>query len=118
MKEKIGKNYFLAVVVGGRVVANYYTNSLVVVTEMKRRHPGCEVEVYDVSRFGFSFGDAPMVRVEGGIIHHGIRCIDTGQTWQSARDCCEEIGVPLKTLYTAVRRGSRVYGRKYEYCKH
>ena len=117
MKEKISKNYYLSLVVGGMVVASYYANSLVVIPELKAKYPGSDIEIFDVSKYGFSFGDAPVIRVDGGIIHHGIRCVNNGKMWRNARECCEEIGVPLKTLYSAIRRRSKVYGLTYEYVK-
>lgn len=118
MKEKIGKNYYLSFIVGGLVVASYYANSLVVIPELKEKHKADDVEVFDVSGYGFSFVDAPVIRVEGGIVHHGIRCISTGQVWRSARECCAELEIPLKTLYTAISRQSRIYGLRYEYCSN
>lgn len=114
MCEKICINFFLAVSVGGVVKANYYANSLDVLPVLKGRYPGCEVEVFNVKQYGFAFGDAPVIKVDGCTLH-GIRCKDTGQTWRSAKACCEDIGVPLKTLYSAIRRGSRLYGQRYEY---
>lgn len=116
MNEKIYKNYFLSAVKDGKVVANYYSNSMAAIAEVKLRHPGCEVEAFDVRKYGFYFGDAPVIRVEGGVLH-AIRCIDTGKIWRSAKQCCEEINVPLKTLYTAIKRCSRLYGHRYEYSK-
>lgn len=117
MKEKIYKNYFLSCVKKGLVVANYYCHTLAAVAEAKLRHPGCSVEAFDVSKYGFSFGDAPVIKVDGGMVH-AVRCIDTGKTWRSTKECCNEMGIPLKALYTAIRRGSRVYGHRYEYYKN
>lgn len=117
MMEKIKKNFFLAAVAGGAVVASYYSNSRDAIAEVKLRHPGCDVEVYDVSSYGFSFGDAPVIRIEGGMLN-AVRCVETGTTYRTVKECCEQIGVPLKTLYTAIRRGSRVYGYHYEYRKY
>lgn len=112
--DKIRKNYFLSAVIGGVVVASYYTNSLLAIAEVKLRHPGCEVEAFNIEKYGFVFGDAPVIRVEGGTLH-AVKCKETGQIWRTAKICCEEIGVPLKTLYTVIRRGSRLYGYHYEY---
>lgn len=114
MSETIGKNYFLAVVVGGKVVANYYTNSLAVIPELKEKYKGCEVEWFDIKKYGHSFGPAPVIKVDGGRIS-GIRCRETGQCWKSAKECCKALGMPLKTLYTAIRRGSRVCGFHFDY---
>ena len=117
MMDKIRKNFYISAIVGGVVVACYYTNSLLAIAEVKLRHPGCEVEVFDIQAYGFSFGDAPVIKVEGGRLYK-VRCVETGQVWRTAKIACEEIGVPLKTLYTAIRRGSRVYGYHYEYDKN
>jgi len=114
MSETIGKNYFLAVVVGGKVVANYYTNSLAVIPELKEKYKGCEVEWFDIKKYGHSFGPAPVIKVDGGRIS-GIRCRETGQRWKSAKECCEAIGMPLKTLYTAIRRGRPTLGLHFDY---
>ena len=114
--KKIKVNYFLAIVVGGVVKQNYYANSLDVIPDLKKDYPGCEVEVYDVSKYGFDFGDAPVIKVEGGRIS-SIRCRETGEIWQSAKECCKALGMPLKTLYTAIRRGSRIFGKHFEYYK-
>lgn len=114
MTKKIKINFFLAVVVDGVVKANYYANSLDVIPGLKKDFPGCEVEVYNVSSYGFDFGDAPVIKVEGGYIK-GIRCIETGAIWRSAKECVKELGMPLKTLYTAIRRGSRIFGQHFEY---
>lgn len=116
MTEKIHKNYFFSIILKGKVIARRYANSLKGIMAEKLKHPGCEVEVFDIKDYGFSFCEAPVVKVEGGTLH-AIRCVDTGKTWRSAKECCAEIGIPLKTLYTAIRRGSRVYGHRYEYCK-
>lgn len=116
MNDKIWKNYFLAAYKDGVVVANYYSNSLAAIEEVKARHPGCQVEAFDVSKYGFYFGDAPVIKVEG-VMMHAIRCIDTGKIWRSAKECCKDVGIPLKTLYTAIRRCSSVFGHKYEYSK-
>lgn len=116
MKEKIGKNFLISCIVGGTVVANYYANSLLVIPELKEKYHGCEVEVFDVSKYGFSFGDAPVFRIHGGTLHE-VMCVETGKIWRNARECCEEIKVPLKTLYTAIRRFGKVYGRHYQYAK-
>lgn len=115
MNEKIGKNFFLSAIKKGVVIANYFSNSLAAIAEVKLRHPGCEVEAYDVRHYGFSFGDAPIIKVEGGPMLHRVRCRETGKVWNSVKLCCKEIGLPLKTLYTALRRGSRVYGHHYDY---
>lgn len=114
MCKKIGINFFLSIILGGIVKANYYANSLSVIPELKDRYPGCEVEVFDVSKYGFAFGDAPVIKIEGGRISR-IKCLETGQIWKSAKECCKEIGVPLKTLYTVIRRGSRLFGKHYDY---
>ena len=114
MREQIGKNYYLAVVRDGKVVANFYTNSLVVIAELKDRYKADDIEVFDIKKYGHSFGPAPVIKVEGGYIK-GIRCIETGAIWRSAKECVKEMGMPLKTLYTAIRRGSRIFGRHYEY---
>ena len=115
MSKKIGMNYLLAIVVKGRVVANFYANSLAVISDLKKDYPGCEVDVFDISRYGFSFGDAPVIKVEGGPMVHRVRCRETGKIWESVKQCCKEIGMPLKTLYTALRRGSRIFGHHYDY---
>lgn len=117
MKDKIGKNYFLSCVKDGVVVANYYSNSLAAIAECKERHPGCEVEAFDVRKYGFSFGDAPVLRIEGVSVLHRVKCRETGKIWQSVKKCCEEIGLPIKTLYSALKRGSKVFGHHYDYCK-
>lgn len=113
--KKIKVNYFLAIVVGGVVKQNYYANSLDVIPDLKKDYPGCEVEVYDVSKYGFDFGDAPVIKVEGGAMLHHVRCVDTGQVWDSVKECCKAMSLPLKTLYSALRRGRRVFGHFYEY---
>jgi hypothetical protein len=87
---------------------------LEVIPELKGRYPGCEVEVFNISSYGFSFGDAPVIKIEGGVLH-AIRCIETGKIWKNAKECCSELRIPLKTLYTAIRRGSRIFGRHFEY---
>jgi hypothetical protein len=115
MKNKIGKNYYLSFIAGGIVVACYYANSLLCIPELKEKHKADEVEVFDVSKYGFSFGDAPVIKVEGGPMAHGVRCRETGKTWRSVKECCNEVGLPMKTLYTSLRRGSRVYGYHYDY---
>ena len=115
MRKKINKNFFLSVVVGGIVVANYYANSLAVLKDLKEDYPGCEIEVFDVSKYGFSFGDAPVITVEGGPMVHRVRCRETGEVWESVKACCKKIGCSIKTLYTSLRRGSRLYGYHYDY---
>jgi len=116
MKEKIFKNYFVSAIRKGIVVANYYAHSLAALAVVKLRHPGCEVEIFDVSKYGFDFGDAPVVRCDGGKVC-SIRCRETDQRWRSAKVCATELGIPVKTLYSALRRGSRIYGHTYEYCE-
>jgi len=116
MMEKIKKNFFLSCVVGGVVVANYYANSLLAIAELKLRHPGCEVEAFNIADYGFSFGDAPVIRIEGCKLH-AIRCVETGQVWRTAKVCCEDQGFSLKALYQAIRRNSRLYGQHFEYTK-
>ena len=113
--NKIKVNFFIAVIVGGVVKANYYANSLAVIPDLKLDFPGCELEVYDVSRYGLDFGNAPTITVEGGQMLHRVRCRETGKTWDSVKECCKELGLSLKTLYTALRRGSRIYGFTYDY---
>ena len=115
MTKKIKINFFLSVVVNGVVVKNYYANSLKVIPDLKKEYPGCEVEVFDVSKYGFDFGDAPVIKVEGGPMLHHVKCRETGRLWDSVKQCCKDIGVPLKTLYTALRRGSRIFGHHYDY---
>lgn len=117
MNEKIGKNYFLSCIKRGIVIATYYCYNLAAIAEAKLRHPGCKIEAFDISKYGFSFGDAPIIRIEGGTLHE-VMCVETGKVWRNAKECCEEVGVPLKTLYTAIRRGSRVYGFHYQYTKN
>lgn len=117
MKERIGKNYFLSVFKKGLIIATYYCYNLAAIAEAKLRHPGCSIEAFDVSKYGFDFGEAPVIRIEGGTLHE-VKCLETGQVWRNAKACCEEIGIPLKTLYTAIRRGSRVYGKHYDYNKN
>lgn len=114
MNEKINKNFFLSVVKDGVVIANYYSNSRSVIPSLKDKYKGCEVEVFDISKYGFSFGDAPVYKIHGGRLGR-IECRETGHRWNSAKECCKEIGVPLKTLYTAIRRGSRIFGHHYKY---
>lgn len=116
MKEKISINYFFSVFKKGIVVATYYAYNLAALAVVKLRHPGSEVEVFDVSKYGFSFGDAPVVKYDGGKVCR-IRCCETGQEWRTAKVCADEIGIPVKTLYSALRRGSRIYGHTYEYCE-
>ena len=115
MSDKIGKNYYLAAVKDGRVVASYYAWNLAAVASVMLRHPGCEVEVYDVRQYGFAFGEAPVIKVDGVPVIRGVRCRDTGMVWQSVKQCCMDVGMPLKALYTALRRGNRVYGHYYDY---
>lgn len=115
MSDKIGKNYYLAAVKDGRVVASYYARSLAAVASVMVRHPGCEVEAYSVSEYGFAFGDAPVIKVDGVPMVRGVRCRETGETWASVKECCESVGLPLKALYTGLRRGSRVYGHYYDF---
>lgn len=116
MCDQIKKNFFFAVSVGGIVVANYYANSLAAIPSIKERYPGCEVEVFDVSKYGFSFGEAPVIKVEG-VAMRAIKCKETGKVWRSAKQCCAEVRIPLKSLYTAIYRGSRIFGYHYEYCE-
>lgn len=116
MCDQIKKNFFFAVSVGGIVVANYYANSLAAIPSLKERYPGCEVEVFDVSKYGFSFGEAPVIKVEG-VAMRAIKCKETGKVWRSAKQCCAEVRIPLKSLYTAIYRGSRIFGYHYEYCE-
>lgn len=116
MSEKINKNFFISVVKGGKVIANYYSNSLACVPYLQDKYPGCTIEYFDIKKYGHSFGDAPVIKVEGGRIS-SIRCRETGEIWQSAKECCKALGMPLKTLYTAIRRGSRIFGKHFEYYK-
>jgi len=112
--ERINKNYFLSCVKDGKVVASYYTNSLHAIPYLRALHKVDEIEAFDVKKYGFAFGEAPVIHVEGGRIS-GIRCRESGKFWRSAKECCKAISVPLKTLYTAIRRGSRIFGYHYEY---
>lgn len=114
MSDKIGKNYYLAAVKDGRVVASYYARSLAAVASVMVRHPGCEVEAYSVSEYGFAFGDAPVIKVDGVPMVRGVRCRETGETWASVKECCESVGLPLKAVYSGLRRHTRVYGHTYE----
>ena len=114
MSEQIGKNFFLVIFVNGKAVRNYYANSLAVIPSLKEKFKGCEIEVFDIKKYGHSFGPAPVISVEGGRIS-GIKCRETGERWRSAKECCKALGMPLKTLYTAIRRGSRVFGHHFDY---
>jgi len=116
MSEKIHKNFFISVVRGGKVVANYYSNSLACVPYLQDKYKGSTIEYFDIKKYGHSFGDAPVIRIEGGRIS-SIKCRETGEIWESAKECCKALGMPLKTLYTAIRRGSRIFGKHFEYYK-
>lgn len=114
MDDYINKNYFLVIEKDGKIIETYYANSTCVINELKKKHKGASIDVYDIKGYEQTFGPAPTIRVDGCRIS-GVKCRETGKTWLSVKACCREIGMPLKTLYSAIQRGNRVMGYHFDY---
>ncbi len=102
-------NYLFGVVKAGKVIMRYFAHSLSVLGAIRKKHPGCEVEAYDVSEYGMKFKDTPCIIAEGNYFYK-VQCKETGTIWENAKECAKAIGVPVKTLYTAISRGSELKG--------
>ena len=105
-------NYLFGVVKAGKVIKRYFGHSLSIIAAIRKKFPGCEVEAFDVSEYGMKFSDTPTVIAEGSYSYK-VRCEETGSIWNNAKECAKMIGVPVKTLYTAINRRSALRGRHY-----
>ena len=105
-------NYLFGVIRAGKVIKRYFGHSLSMLAAIRKKFPGCEVEAFDVSEYGMTFQSTPGL-IADGVYYYKVRCKETDEEWTSAKECAMSIGVPIKTLYTAIRRGSALQGRHY-----
>lgn len=105
-------NYLFGVIKAGKVIKRYFGHSLSIIGAIRKKFPGCEVEAYDVSEYGMKFKDTPCIIAEGNYFYK-VQCKETGKIWANAKECAKAIGVPVKTLYTAISRGSGLQGFHY-----
>lgn len=105
-------NYLLAVSKAGKVIKKYFVHTLSLIAAIRKKFPGCEVEAFDVSEYGMSFKDTPTI-IADGEYYYKVRCEETGEVWQSTKECAKAIGVPYKTLNSAINRYSVLRGRHY-----
>ena len=105
-------NYLFGVIRAGKVVKRYFGHSLSIIAAIRKKFPGCEVEAFDVSEYGMTFRDSQSV-IADGVYHYRVRCEETKEEWESAKECAKAIGVPVKTLYTAISRGTALRGKHF-----
>ena len=105
-------NYLFGVIKAGKCIKRYFGHSLTILGAIRKKHPECEVEAYDVSEYGMKFKDTPCIIAEGNFFYK-VQCKETGKIWENAKECAKAIGVPVKTLYTAISRGSALQGCHY-----
>ena len=105
-------NYLFGIVKAGKVVRRYFGHSLAIIAALRKKFPGCEVEAFDVSEYGMSFESTPGLVADGSFFYK-VRCKETGTVWNNAKECAKAIAVPVKTLYTAIRRGTALKGNHY-----
>lgn len=105
-------NYLLSVVKGDKVSKLYFAHSLTVLSAIRAKYPDSKNDAFDVSEYRMKFKDTPTVIADGSY-RYQVRCSETNAIWASPKECAKEIGVPVETLYTAIRRGSALQGRHY-----
>lgn len=106
-------NYLLAVSKAGKVIKRYFVHSLSLVAAVRKKHPDSEIEAFDVSEYRMKFKDTPTIIASGDYFYR-VRCTESGQEWGSVKECAKDIGVPVKTLYSAIARKNAIRGRHYE----
>ena len=105
-------NYLFGIVKAGKVIRRYFGHSLAIIAALRKKFPGCEVEAFDVSEYGMTFDTTPGL-IANDAYYYKVKCRETGETWNNTKDCAKAIGVPVKTLYTAIRRGTALQGKHY-----
>lgn len=106
-------NYLLAVSKAGKCFKRYFVHSLSLIAAVRKKHPDSEVEAFDVSEYGLKFENTPTL-IASGHYFYRVRCRETGEEWDSPKECAKAIGVPVKTLYSAIKRDNAIRGRHYD----
>lgn len=104
--------YLFGVVKAGKVIKRYFGHSLSIIAAIRKKFPGCEVEAFDVSEYGVKFPKPPNT-IADGRYYYRVRCIETGEEWESVTACSKALGVPPKSLYSAIARNSALRGKHY-----
>lgn len=114
--SEIRKNYFIAVSTGGKVRRLLYANSITAVPLLKDRYHTDDVDVYNISSYGFKFADTRKDAPVGSRCR--VRRINDGKEWPCVRDCCMDLGVTGKMLIRAITQKRLLYGCQYVFVEN
>ena len=103
------KKYLLSVHRGGKVVKLFYAAAKAAAAELKERYKDCEVEIKTLAGF-LDAHRQPDRLVRNGKPANRVACIETGEVYESMKECARMTGIPLGNIYKAIERGQAASG--------
>ena len=110
----------MSVTKDGKVVDLYFSKNLDDLRTIKALHPGCETEAVKV-RCSVPVEPAPTLPKEdeerklGKWQSRRVRCVETGEEFESAADCSEKLSIQKWNIYKAILRCTTARGMHFEY---
>ncbi len=113
-------NYLISVSNGGKVVDLSWSKDLVELLTIKMLHPGSEIEVMKTSDFCKEEIVIPAIPAmpfyrNGKPFANKVRCVETGNVFDSVMDCYRKMGINPVSIYKSIRTGNLAAGYHFEY---
>lgn len=116
------KVYLISVFLRQKCVDLFYSEDTSAVKAMKTLVPGCEIDIYELTDIACEetdVEDAPVVQTvkrsrNGKPFANNVRCIETGELWESVKVCSTVTGIGEKNIYESARNGWMAGGFHFE----
>lgn len=116
-------NYLVAVVSNGECRHLFYSHDLSDLPMLKEMYRGCSFEIADLRPYReISKKSAKVVTPQKAFLMHKrgkgatkVLCRTTGKVFDSVKACSEELGIPVMTIYQAIRRNFAASKMYFEY---
>ena len=108
-------NWLVSVEKNGKVVELYYSKNLNDFGAIRAIHPGCNVVASRMNNMQQEDKGVKEQIEPTKSTTRRVRCLDTGEIFNSVTDCAESLNVSRWNVYKAIHRGTVLCKKHYDY---
>lgn len=113
-------DWLVSVEKDGKIVELYYSENLHDIDTIRAIHKGCRIESMQVAENVSTKIENAKTKIDKKKydmrnMSKRVRCVETGNVYDSVLDCSNALGIPRCSVYKAIYRGIAASGLHFDY---